>query len=394
MGLAQRAAGNQSAACINLLCDFITNPFGNIEQARELLSQIEGCSIDHTKLDRGTFCFQIAFYFLACLAIADHIDDPILQKSWIHRLYDRVRGFHAGTDLTARFSDFIVTASERTQFATGLRELLVKTGKQHDDISQVVISKLGIFDLVGVRRLHEYHVVLGLPDSPLRFYLVAEQVLLHFNGKECHTAVVAVIADLLSANYDILSKIILSDLGSADIRDGDAEGCFVPLPLDQRMPDIAGRRPSKVYLAGTYLLLLIENVGPIGSQGAIRFRYVLAAYDRRRELPVCFVTLEDSASISNVLCVFEADGSHSNYGSLRSRDVFGEFLDNGMRMMRERFNLGEIEELSCRRQPQDRTNRSWNSDAGAAMHRAPSTISQHHESVGAGERAPVHEHTA
>jgi hypothetical protein len=321
-----------------------------------------------------------------------------------------VRGFHAGTDLTARFTDFIVTASERTQFATGLRELLVKTGEQHDDISQVVITKLGFFDLVGVRRLHEYHVVLGLPGSPLRFYLVAEQVLLHFNGKGCHTAVVAVIADLLSANYDILSKIVLSDSGPSDIRDGDAEACLVPLPLDQRMPDIAGRQPSKVYSAGRYLLLLMENVGPIGSQGAIRFRYVLAACDRRRELPVCFVTLEDSASISNVLCVFEADGSHSNYGALRSRNLLDEFLDNGMRMMRERFNLGEIEELSSCRQPRGRTNRDWNSDAGAATHRAPPTISQHHEPVaqrsgtrpdtkvllaaGAGEQAPVHEHTA
>ena len=37
--LGQQAAGEQSSASINLLCEFLTNPFGNVEQARELLSQ-------------------------------------------------------------------------------------------------------------------------------------------------------------------------------------------------------------------------------------------------------------------------------------------------------------------------------------------------------------------
>ena len=294
IGIARQAGGEQSSpACIHLLFDFLTNPFGNVDHARELLSQIERGSIDDTKLERGTFCFQIAFYFLACLAIAAHVDDPSLQKRWIHRLYDRVRNFYAGADLTAKFTDLIVAASERAQFGPGFRELLDKAGEKHGDISQAVITKLGFFDLVGVRRLHEYHVVLGLPDSPLRFYLVAGQLLLHYGGKGYDTAVVAVIADLLSANYDILSKIVLSGLGSVHTRDADDEETFAPLPLDQNMPDIAGKQPSKVYLAGTYLLLLVENVGPIGAQGAIRFRYVLAACDRRSELPLCFVTLEE-----------------------------------------------------------------------------------------------------
>jgi hypothetical protein len=349
--LAQPAAGEQSTVATDLLFEFLTSPFGNAEQARELLSLIEGRSIYDTELERGQFCFQIAFYFLSCLAIAAHVDDPVLQKGCINRLYDRVRGFHACTDLTARFSDFIVAASERQQFATGLRELLQKTGERHGDISRVAITRLGIFDLVGLRRLYEYHGVMGPPDSQLRFYLVAEELLLHFGGKAYHPSIVAVITDLLSANYNILSKIVLSASRPIDTRDSALEKPFVSLPLDVNMPDIANKQPSKVYLAGNYRLLLVENVGPIGARGAIKFRYVLVLCDRRRRLPACFVTLENSTSISNVLCVFEPDGSHSNYGVLRGDHILNEFIENGIHLMRYRFDLGKIEEDSSHLRP-------------------------------------------
>jgi hypothetical protein len=349
--LRRQAAGEQSSANINLICEFLTNPFGNVEQARELLSQIESRSINDTELERGEFCFQIAFYFLACLAIAAHVDDPVSQKSCLNQLYDRVRGYYARSDLAVKFSGFIVAAAERDQFVSGLRELLEKTGEKHGDISRAAMTKLGIFDLIGLRRLHEYYGVLGLPNSPLRFYLVAEQLLLHHGGKRYHPAVVAVIADLLSANYNILSKIALSDSCQVNTRDADPKEIFDSLILDPAMPDIANKQPSKIYSAGKYLLLLVENVGPIGARGTIRFRYVLVACDRRRQLPICFVTLENSASISNVLCVFEANGSHSNYGALQSRNVLNEFIDKATHLMRARFDLGEIEELWPSRQP-------------------------------------------
>ena len=37
-------------------------------------------------------------------------------------------------------------------------------------------------------------------------------------------------------------------------------------------------------------------------------------------------------------------------GALRGRDVRQEFIDKGIRLIRERFDLGEIEELSTRRE--------------------------------------------
>jgi hypothetical protein len=213
------------------------------------------------------------------------------------------------------------------------------------------MTKLGIFDLIGLRRLHEYHGVLGLPNSPLRFYLVAERLLLHYGAKRYHPVVVAVITDLLSANYNIISKIVLSEPCQVSPRDAKPEELFYSLPLDSGMPDIANKQPSKIYSAGEYLLFLFENVWPIGVRRTIRFRYVIVVCDRQRRLPICFVTLENSTSISNVLCVFEANGSHSNYGALQSRDVLNDFIDKGKSLMRCRFDLGEIEELWSSRPP-------------------------------------------
>ena len=349
--LRRQAAGEQSSASIDLLCKFLVNPFGNVEQTRELLSQIESRSIDDTELQRGEFCFQIAFYFLACLAIAAHVDDPVSQRSCLNQLYDRVRGFYARADVTVKFSGFIVAEAERDQFVTGLRELLEKTGEKHGDISRAVMTKLGIFDLIGLRRLHEYHGVRGLPNSPLRFYLVAERLLLHYGAKRYHPVVVAVITDLLSANYNIISKIVLSEPCQVSPRDAEPEEPLDSLPLDSGMPNIANKQPSKIYSAGEYLLFLFENVWPIGARWTIRFRYVIVVCDRRRKLPICFVTLENSASISNVLCVFETNGSHSNYGALQGSDVLKEFIDKGTSLMRCRFDLSEIEELWPSRQP-------------------------------------------
>ncbi len=138
-----QAGAELSSASIDLLCAFLANPFGNGEQARDLLSQIEGRSVHDTELERGKFCFQIAFYFLACLAIAAHVNAPALQKRCINRLYDRVRKSYAGTHSTVRFSDLIVAAAELDQFVSGLRELLEKAGESHGDISRVAMTEAG-----------------------------------------------------------------------------------------------------------------------------------------------------------------------------------------------------------------------------------------------------------
>jgi hypothetical protein len=208
---------------------------------------------------------------------------------------------------------------------------------------------LALFDLVVARRLCEYVDAIGQSNGPRGLYRVAEQVLFHYGGKKYHPAAVAAIADLLAVNYTIVSGIVGSGLRAADAAQTEGADAFMPMPLSPGMPDITEKRPSRIYLAGLYVLRLVEDVGSIGGGDIIRYRYVLAVCDKQGSLPLCLVTLEDSSSISNVLGVFEQNGSHSNYGTLPDPNV-QEFIGKGMGLIRHRYDLGEIEEMVPRPQ--------------------------------------------
>jgi hypothetical protein len=338
----------------NLLCEFLTNPFGDEQKARELLSEIDSRPLSDTELERGLFCFQIAFYFLACLAITARIEDPSVQKRSIDQLSDRVRAFYARRKLQVQFSELVVSPVERDQGIAVLRLQLDQPGGAGIDATPPATTMLALFDLVAAHRLREYVDAIGRSNRPRKLDLVAEQLLFHYGARTYHPAAVAVIADLLAVNYNAASAIVVSGSHTADAPQTEDEDAFMPLPLTPRMPDVTEKRPSKIYLAGMYVLRLVEDVGPIGGGDLIRYRYVLAVCDKRRSLPMCFVTLEDSSSVSNVLGVFEQTGSHSNYGTLRGRNLLQEFMGRGMSLIRYRFNLGEIRELAPPPQRQSR----------------------------------------
>jgi len=338
----------------SLLCEFLTNPFGDEQKACELLSEIENRPLSDAELERGLFCFQIAFYFLARLAITAHIEDSSLQRDSIDQLHDRIRAFYAYTGLKVKFSEFVVSPAERDQFIAILRRQLDEQARTRADTFQLTTTKLALFDFVGVRRICEYHDAMGQANRLHKFYVVAEQVLFHYGAKKYHAVPVEVIAALLLANYNIVSNIVISGSPAVDAPQTEDEDVFQPMPLSPSMPDVTRKQPNKIYLASIYVLFLLEDVGPIGGGDFIRYRYVLAVCDKRRNLPVCFITLEDSPSVSNVLCVFERNGSHSNYGSLRGHNLLREFISKGMGLIRYRFDLGEIEELAPRQQRQSR----------------------------------------
>jgi hypothetical protein len=342
----------------NFLCEFLTNPFGDEQKARELLSEIDNRPLSDTELERGLFCFQIAFHFLACLAITGRIEDPSLQKTSIDQLNDRVRAFYARKKLPVQLCELVVSPAERDRGIAVLCQQPDQPGGAETDAAPVTTTlattTLALFDLVVAQRLREYVDAIGRSNRPRKLYLVAEQLLFHYGAKTYHPAAVAVIADLLAVNYNTVSAIVASGSGAADVPQTEDEDAFMPLPLTPRMPDVTEKRPSKIYLAGMYVLRLVEDVGPIGGGDLIRYRYVLAVCDKQRSLPMCFVTLEDSSSVSNVLGVFEPTGSHSNYGTLRGRNLLQEFMGRGMSLIRYRFNLGEIKELVPRPQRQSR----------------------------------------
>src|SRR5262249_14721925 len=62
--------------------------------------------------------------------------------------------------------------------------------------------------------------------------------------------------------------------------------------------------------------------------------------------PLCLVTLENSRSLANILCVFEGSGAHSNYGSLEGRGL-REFMGKALILLRDRFDLREFENIGA-----------------------------------------------
>ena len=329
-----------------LLCNFFTNPFGNEQKARELLSEIENRAVSDVEFERGLFCFQIAFYFLARLAIATHVEDFSLQKILLNQLHDQAREFFARSDSKVEFSDFVASPAELDELTTSVQQRLDDADGMPVDAPWQGSTKLELFDLVSSRRLREYEHAMGQPGSSHKFCFVANQMIFHYGQTRYDPLVVLVIADLLLANYDIVSKMINSGLHA--INPPQTEDVFQCLPLSASMPDLTRKHPSKIYLAGRYVLPLVENIDPIGGAGTIRFRYVLAVCDKWRNLPLCFVTLENSFSVSNVLCVFERNGSHSNYGCLRGHNLLHEFIGKGMHLISDRFNIGETKEWVAR----------------------------------------------
>src|SRR5262249_59003112 len=92
-----------------LLCEFVTNPFGNEGKARELLSEIEGRELSDAELERGQFSFQIALYFVALLAVEANIADASVRKTFLSEMHDRIRAFHSGAASSVCVPEVIVS---------------------------------------------------------------------------------------------------------------------------------------------------------------------------------------------------------------------------------------------------------------------------------------------
>ena len=270
------------------LCEFLTNPFGDEQKPASCYRKSTTVRYP-TPIERGLFCFQIAFFFLACLAITARVEDSAHQKQSIDQLNDRARAFYARKKLPVQLCELVVSPAERERGISFLREQPDQPGGAGIDATPPATTMLALFDLVVAHRLREYVDAIGRSSRPRKLYLVAEQLLFHYGARTYHPAAVAVIADLLAVNYNTASAIVASGSPAADIPRTEDEDAFMPLPLTPRMPDVTEKRPSKTYLAGMYVLRLVEDVGPIGGGDVIRYRYVLAVCDKRRSLPMCFV---------------------------------------------------------------------------------------------------------
>jgi hypothetical protein len=120
------------------------------------------------------------------------------------------------------------------------------------------------------------------------------------------------------------------------------------VPFSPSIPDITKTMPIKGYSSGPYMLLLCIDVPPVGGGDFIKYKYVLTVVDRRSNNPGCFATLENSPLASNILCIFEPDGSRTNHGALAGSDLMNEFIVKSIKLLDERFNFGKLDEIAIR----------------------------------------------
>jgi hypothetical protein len=326
----------------SLLREFITNPFGDAQRARELLAEIEGRALSAAEFARGEFCFQVAFYFVALRAVEAIIADSSARKMFLCQLHEKVRAFYARAASPVSLAELPVTSAERDRIEIALRRMPGEPAPTDAASEPAPTAQLALFDLVVMPRLEQYQHLAGED----RFGALAQLLLLHYSGRPYHPVVIEVVADLLATNYIIACEIVGSSLEVINTRRSEREAELPPLPLAPGMPDLVGREPRRAWPAGRYALLLFEDVAPIGGRAALRFKYVLALCEGAEPLPVCLVTLENSRSLANVLCVFEASGAHSNYGSLEGRGL-REFMGKALILLSDRFDQCEFETLGA-----------------------------------------------
>jgi hypothetical protein len=336
-----------------ILVDFITKPFPNEKGARELLAAIQNRPLSGTEFERALFCFQIAFYFLTWLAISNLIEDSLVQKNTVDELHNQIREYYSNSTASVRFSDLIVAPTERELFVESLRQQLNEVDKTRIDVSAPTTSKLTLFDFIGIPRLREYHAAMEKPTLH-KFYAVTEQLLFHYGAKKYESVPVMALANLLLGNFASASEMVGSLLQlQSNARDGVSDS-IEPMPFSPSIPDITQKPPIQTYASDAYVLFVTQDVSPIGGIGFIEYKYVIAVFDKRENKPLCFVTLESSPVTSNILCVFENNGTHSNYGALEGPNFLQEFMQKGMKLVRERFRIGELAELAIKQQQ-----RSW-----------------------------------
>jgi hypothetical protein len=193
-----------------VLCEFATKPFPDDRQARNILISIEGRDISNPEFARALFCFQIAFYFLAWLAITEEIQDSSLQRNTIDDLQRQMREFFANASSRIKVADFIVDPAEQQQFVAFMCQQLGESDPSQIDISVLTTSKATVFDLVSPVRLRDYYDAMAQPNLH-KFYVVAERVLFHWGAKKYQPVPVMVLANLLLGNYGLACKVVTSE---------------------------------------------------------------------------------------------------------------------------------------------------------------------------------------
>lgn len=351
---------SEALMVVKALFEFVTE--GNAATKgfiEDLIPSVTSSRATREQIERVEFCLQIADYFLAWKALNEMIREAPLKKAAIEELHDKIREFYESDRSRVRVINFIVSPEEIERFVSMVRTN-IRDQAAPVNIGELTSSKLTIFDTVAVERLRQYGAKTAGSGGE-RLGEVAGLVISHALGGKVDTARASVprsiLGNVLLGNYTVAQEIVArtkdlrGDRGvsSATNPQNPGHGKIArdapasPIPFSPSLPDITKKNPMTTFSDGDYTMFIIEDVDPMGGGGFIKYQYVAALF--RRNVPVCFVTLERSSVISNVLCVFENDGTRSNHGQLNESNLAQEFMARSKELMRQRFAIGDLKEV-------------------------------------------------
>lgn len=114
------------------------------------------------------------------------------------------------------------------------------------------------------------------------------------------------------------------------------------LPLTGATPDIAEAKPFDERPIGDYLALAFRDISPLGKsvngRAAVEYPFVLALVRSSDRAPVFFVTVEAGMLFDTyMLCSFDTNGRHSNYGSWSEDAGDDAFVARGLEIAESRI---------------------------------------------------------
>jgi hypothetical protein len=124
------------------------------------------------------------------------------------------------------------------------------------------------------------------------------------------------------------------------------------LSMSPSMPDVVRAKPSSIWKAGDYILILLENPKPISARfigeaaaSGLRYDATLAVIDRKIGAPCMYITLETSIA-GTFLCRFAEADLHENLGPVEDMDLETFVTTTALDMFRKKFDFtGTIEKV-------------------------------------------------
>jgi hypothetical protein len=117
------------------------------------------------------------------------------------------------------------------------------------------------------------------------------------------------------------------------------------LDISPSMPDIRTRPASGRSQSQTHLLAFFKDLLSFTGSGIISYRYAIVVFRHPDGAIMSFITLENSATMSNALCYFDKRCDtqvHHNLGTLNTPNLLQAFLEESTIILEQKFGISGV----------------------------------------------------